>query len=170
MASHPSLSPTPLGAEARPMQVYDKKKFTEPKHIHLQSSPLGQRYTSASVRVTSGSTPGSCFSQPPVRPPAKLLAPHLMTQNGVTVNVSSLIGTDKSHTELSLVNRGDVGARYGEFWRGTLLPIEINALVSGHVENTSRHFNRTYAIYDECIPSNDVFEKCVASVICASVW
>ncbi|GFT21153.1 hypothetical protein TNCV_2582311 [Trichonephila clavipes] len=28
----------------------------------------------------------------------------------------------------------------------------------------------TEAVYDEWIPSNGVFEKCVASAICSSVW
>ncbi|GFW63717.1 hypothetical protein TNCV_4940091 [Trichonephila clavipes] len=46
-----------------------------------------------------------------------LLSPHLMTQNGVPVNVFSLMGTGKSHTVLSLVNMGiwkHVSASFGE--------------------------------------------------------
>ncbi|GFW13656.1 n-acetylneuraminate 9-O-acetyltransferase [Trichonephila clavipes] len=40
--------------------------------------------------MTFGSTAGSHFSQPPVLPPAMMLSPHLMPQNGVPVNVFSL--------------------------------------------------------------------------------
>ncbi|GFW42460.1 hypothetical protein TNCV_240571 [Trichonephila clavipes] len=39
-----------------------------------------------------------------------------------------------------------------------------------HTEETCSHSDRTVAVYDECISSNDVFKKCVASAICASVW
>ncbi|GFS83908.1 hypothetical protein TNCV_2363441 [Trichonephila clavipes] len=49
-------------------------QFTAPTHTQLQSSPLGRRYTSASVRITSGITAGSPFSQPPVRPLEMLLS------------------------------------------------------------------------------------------------
>ncbi|GFV42780.1 hypothetical protein TNCV_841351 [Trichonephila clavipes] len=78
--------------------------------------------------------------------------------------------TDKSQTGLSLVNKGDVEACSCEFWRGTLLPIGIDELVRCHTEGTSRHSTGTKAVYGEGIPSNDVFEKCVASAIGASVW
>ncbi|GFW12299.1 hypothetical protein TNCV_2489431 [Trichonephila clavipes] len=84
--------------------------FTTPKDIHLQSNPLGRRYTSASIRVTYGNTAGNHFLRPLVTPPTMLLSPHSMTQNGVPVNVFSMMRTDKSHTELSLVNRGGCGS------------------------------------------------------------
>ncbi|GFY24776.1 hypothetical protein TNCV_2689671 [Trichonephila clavipes] len=71
---------------------------------------------------------------------------------------------------LSLLNRGIVEARWCEFWRGIILPIGIDELVRCHVEDTSRHSGRTETVYDKWIPSNDVFEKCEASAICASVW
>ncbi|GFX96944.1 hypothetical protein TNCV_1996761 [Trichonephila clavipes] len=35
-----------------------------------------------------------------------IFSPHLMTQNGIPVSVFSLMGIDKSHAELCLVNRG----------------------------------------------------------------
>ncbi|GFV41800.1 hypothetical protein TNCV_3629511 [Trichonephila clavipes] len=108
-------------------------KLAAPKHIHLQSSPLGRRYTSASVRITSGSH----FSQPPVRPPAMLLSLHVMTQNDVPVNAFSLMETDKCHTSLSLVNRKHMEARSREFRRGALLSIGIDVLVRCHAEDTS---------------------------------
>ncbi|GFU89231.1 hypothetical protein TNCV_2896791 [Trichonephila clavipes] len=107
-----SKSPQLFGHSPRPdHRPSDGYYYRAPKHIHLQSCPLGRRYASASVRVTSGSTSGSHISQPSVRPPAMLLSPHLMAQNGVPVSVFSMTGTDESHTELSLVNRGDVEAR-----------------------------------------------------------
>ncbi|GFT85925.1 hypothetical protein TNCV_3255731 [Trichonephila clavipes] len=39
-----------------------------------------------------------------------------------------------------------------------------------HAEDISLHSARTEAVYDEWIPLNDVFEKRVASAICASAW
>ncbi|GFW69346.1 hypothetical protein TNCV_486951 [Trichonephila clavipes] len=98
-----------------------------------------------------------------------LLSPHLMTQNGVFVNESSLMGTGKSHTGLSLVNRRNMEARWYEFWRGALLPIGMDELVRCQAEDTSCHSVRTEAVYDKRIPSNDVFKKCVSSAIFASV-
>ncbi|GFU01643.1 hypothetical protein TNCV_1521841 [Trichonephila clavipes] len=82
-----------------------------PKHIRLQNSPFGRRYTSASVRISSGSTAGSHFSQTPLWPPAMLLSSDLMKQNDVLGNDFSLMGTGKSPTGLSLVNRGAVEVR-----------------------------------------------------------
>ncbi|GFS91028.1 putative transposable element [Trichonephila clavipes] len=55
-------------------------------------NPLGERYTSVSVRVTSGSTAGSCLSQPPIRPSAMLLSVHQMTQNDVPLDVFFIDG------------------------------------------------------------------------------
>ncbi|GFX88437.1 DUF4817 domain-containing protein [Trichonephila clavipes] len=52
--------------------------------------------------------------------------------------------------------------------RGTRLPVGIDVLVRCHAEDTSRHSARTEAVYDEWIPSNDVFEKCVVSTISSS--
>ncbi|GFU40023.1 hypothetical protein TNCV_3347891 [Trichonephila clavipes] len=142
------------------------RKFTAPKHIHLLSSPLGRRYASISVRIISGNIAGSHFLQLPVRPPATLLSPHLMTQNDVLGKFFSLLGTGESHTELSLVNRGIWKT---EFWRGTLLSSGIDVLVRCNEEDTIRQSARTEAIYDEWISSNDVFEKFASSAICASV-
>ncbi|GFU01642.1 hypothetical protein TNCV_1521831 [Trichonephila clavipes] len=99
-----------------------------------------------------------------------LFSPHLMTQNGVPINVFSFMGTDKSYKGLSMVNMEDVEARRSDFWLGNLLPIEIDVLVHCHAENTSRHSAITEAVYEKWIPSYDVFEKCVASAICVSVW
>ncbi|XP_023243056.1 uncharacterized protein LOC111641163 [Centruroides sculpturatus] len=73
-------------------------------HNHLQSNHLGQRYTFDSARITSGITARSHFLKPPVRPPAMLLSPHLMTQNGVSANAFSLMETNKNHTGLGPVN------------------------------------------------------------------
>ncbi|GFU91203.1 hypothetical protein TNCV_4925331 [Trichonephila clavipes] len=50
------------------------------------------------------------FWQHFLRPLTMLLSPHLMTQSGVPVNVFSLMGTGKSHTELGLVTSGDMKA------------------------------------------------------------
>ncbi|GFV50482.1 uncharacterized protein TNCV_1861631 [Trichonephila clavipes] len=65
-------------------------QFTASKHIYFPSSPLKQRYRFANVRKTSERIAGSPFSQPLKRPPAMIHSPHLMTQNGVPVHVSSL--------------------------------------------------------------------------------
>ncbi|GFS80828.1 uncharacterized protein TNCV_1334561 [Trichonephila clavipes] len=46
-----------------------------------------------------------------------------------------------------------------EFWRGDLLPIGIDVLERCHAEDTSRNFAGSETIYDEWIPSNDVFEN-----------
>ncbi|GFV38840.1 hypothetical protein TNCV_1004821 [Trichonephila clavipes] len=59
----------------------------------------------ASVHIASGST---AFWQPPRRPPVMRLSPHLMTQNGVPVNVFSLMETCKSYTRLSQMNGWDM--------------------------------------------------------------
>ncbi|GFX69052.1 hypothetical protein TNCV_4945521 [Trichonephila clavipes] len=139
------------------------------KHIHLRSSPLERRYTSANVRITSGSTAGTHFMQPSARSTVMLLSPYLMTQNAVPVNIFSLMGTGKSHAGLSLVNRGSMEARECEFSRGTLLLIGIDVLVRCHAEDTSCHSARTEAAYEEWIPSNDIFKKCVSSAILTSV-
>ncbi|GFU95590.1 hypothetical protein TNCV_3332571 [Trichonephila clavipes] len=147
--------------------------FTAPKHIHPQSSSLGGRYTSASVRINSVSTAGSHFLQPPLRRPAMLLSfhLHLMTQNGVPLYVFSSMGseTDKSHSELSLVSRGGKETRYCEFWRGTLLPIGIKVLCiimqKIPVVTVPELKPRTMNGFPKTTSS-----RSVASVICASVW
>ncbi|GFU49202.1 hypothetical protein TNCV_2674981 [Trichonephila clavipes] len=80
------------------------------------------------------------------------------------------MGTGKCHTGLSLVNREDMEACQCEFWRETFLPIGINVLVHCHADGTIRPSARTEDLYDEWIPSNDVFKKFVASVTCSKVW
>ncbi|GFU28205.1 hypothetical protein TNCV_3762611 [Trichonephila clavipes] len=130
--------------------------------MRLQSSPRRQGYTPASVRIISGRTAGSLFF---LQPPAMLLSPHMMTQNGGPVNAFSLMRTHKSHSDLSLVNKWDVKTHSRELWRGILLPFEIDVLVRYHAEDTSRYSARTESVYDEWISSKDIFEKCVASVV-----
>ncbi|GFU01696.1 hypothetical protein TNCV_1522311 [Trichonephila clavipes] len=69
---------------------------------------LGRRYTSASVRITSGGTLEANFPNLPQGLLRCFCAP---------ANVFSLMGTGKSHTELSPVNRGmlkHIGVSFGE--------------------------------------------------------
>ncbi|GFV91917.1 hypothetical protein TNCV_2975881 [Trichonephila clavipes] len=50
-------------------------------------------------------------------PPVLILSPHLTKQNGVPVNVFSLMGTGKSHSELNMLNREiwkNVSMNFGE--------------------------------------------------------
>lgn len=83
-----------------------------PNRTHLQRVTFssGRRYTSASVHIISGNTIGKPFSQPPVRSPAMLLSPYLMTQNDVPVNVFSFIETGEDHRALNPVYKRDVKA------------------------------------------------------------
>ncbi|GFV19777.1 hypothetical protein TNCV_480031 [Trichonephila clavipes] len=74
---------------------------------------------------------------------------HLMTQSVVSVNAFSLMGTGKSHTGLSLVDKVYMEARQCVFCQETLLPIGIDVLVRCHKSDISRRFVRTEAVYDE---------------------
>ncbi|GFW86307.1 hypothetical protein TNCV_4330911 [Trichonephila clavipes] len=95
-----------------PSQPYPEWS-TAPQHIHLQNIP----YTSASVRINSISTVGSHISQQGIRHPTMLLSPHLMSQNGILVNIFRLMGNGISHMGPSLVNMRDLNARQCEFCR-----------------------------------------------------
>ncbi|GFW05083.1 hypothetical protein TNCV_598771 [Trichonephila clavipes] len=90
-----------------------------------------------------------------------LLSFHLMTRYVIPVNVFSLMGTSKCRTGLNLLNRGMWNHVIASFGEKLLLPFEIDVLERCHAEDTSRHSARTKAVYDEQIPSNDIFEKCV---------
>ncbi|GFX45774.1 hypothetical protein TNCV_934131 [Trichonephila clavipes] len=103
------IPPTPLVRQDGKIETSARSflQVTAPKYIHLLSIPLERKYTSASVFITSGRTAGIHFPQTPIRkPPKMLISLHLLTQNGVPVNVFSLMGTDKSLMRLNLVNRG----------------------------------------------------------------
>ncbi|GFU10171.1 hypothetical protein TNCV_3449541 [Trichonephila clavipes] len=81
------------------------------------------------------------------------------------------MGKGKCHTGLNLVNREDVeaffSASFGEelsyqlgsmCWYVVMQKISVITLPELSTLTTNR------------FPSNDVFEKCVASVVCPSVW
>ncbi|GFY35696.1 hypothetical protein TNCV_2619881 [Trichonephila clavipes] len=76
-----------------------------------------------------------------------------------------MMGTSKTHTALSLVNSRNIvvrGLAKNSFLNG------IDELVLCHAEDTNCRSAGTEATYKEWIPSNDVFEKSVASAITAS--
>ncbi|GFU56486.1 histone-lysine N-methyltransferase SETMAR [Trichonephila clavipes] len=84
------------------------------------------------------------------RPPAMLLSFYLMTQYGIPVNIILLMGTGKRHMRLSLVNKGDVEARWRQFDEElTLLPIRINVLRRCSTEDSSHYSAKTEVTYDE---------------------